>query len=44
MANLGLSFLSRTLVRQEVAGGQLVEVPLDGLECKHSQEWLHKKI
>lgn len=69
MANLGLSFLSRTLVRQEVADGQLVEVPLDGLECKrifriayrkdkdltpsmqalieeckHSQEWLHKKI
>lgn len=34
MANLGLSFLSRTLVRQEVADGQLVEVPLDGLECK----------
>ena len=29
MANLGLSFLSRTLVRQEVADGQLVEVPLD---------------
>lgn len=69
MANLGLSFLSRTLVRQEVADGQLVEVPIDGPgckrifriayrkdkdltpsmqalieECKHSHEWLHKKI
>ncbi|MBC3537543.1 LysR family transcriptional regulator [Megasphaera hominis] len=34
MANLGLSFLSRTLVRKEVADGRLVEVPMGELEFK----------
>lgn len=43
MANLGVSVLSRRLVREEIETGRLVELTIPGLEFKRHFRLVHHK-
>ncbi|WP_296914173.1 LysR substrate-binding domain-containing protein, partial [uncultured Megasphaera sp.] len=43
MANLGVSVLSRRLVREEIETGRLIELTIPGLEFKRHFRLVHHK-